>query len=115
MKIFFNVVLVILIFLAVSSGITKIILMQQDVEFFAKYGFTSTMLIVFGASQLIGGILLIIQKTRFIGAIVVTTTFLISAVLLIMDKNIAAIIITFIAVALLGIIMKQSMRKEKPV
>ena len=31
MKIFFNVVLAILVFLAISSGITKITLMQQDV------------------------------------------------------------------------------------
>jgi hypothetical protein len=33
-----TVILAVLIFLAVSSGITKVLLMRQDVEFFGKYG-----------------------------------------------------------------------------
>ncbi len=32
------VIVCILVFLAVSSGITKIMLMEQDVVFFGKYG-----------------------------------------------------------------------------
>lgn len=88
-------------------------LMPQDAEFFGKYGFTNTILIVFGATQLIGGILLIIKKTRFIGAVIVAITFLISAIILIMEKNIPVVIITFIAVAMLGVVMKQSLKKEK--
>jgi len=115
MSIFFKIILVVLIFLATSSGITKIMLMQQDVEFFGKYGFTNTLLVVFGAAQLIGGILLIIQKARFIGAAIVAVTFLISAVLLIMDNNIPVTIVTFIAVAMLGLVMKQSLNNAKPV
>ena len=38
MKIFLNIILVILVVLAVSSGITKLMLMQQDVEYFGKLG-----------------------------------------------------------------------------
>ena len=34
MKYFWIIVIAILTFLAVSSGITKVILMEQDVEFF---------------------------------------------------------------------------------
>jgi len=113
MKIFFRVILIILVFLAVSSGITKIMLMAQDVEFFGKYGFSNSMLIAFGISQIIGGILLVFQKTRFIGAIVVAITFLISAVLLIMDKNIPFTIFTLIALCMLGLIMKQSISSQK--
>jgi len=48
MEIFYNVILFILVFLAISSGITKIMLMQQDLEFFGNYGFTNPILITYG-------------------------------------------------------------------
>ena len=111
MKIFFKVVLVILIFLAVSSGITKIMLMPQDVEFFGKYGFTDPILIAYGATQLLGGILLIMSKSRIIGAVLIAITFLISAVVLAMDGNIPVALITLIFVFLLGFVIKQSIKK----
>ena len=104
--------LLILVFLAISSGITKIILMEQDVAFFGKYGFTNPILIAYGAIQLIGGIMLIIQKTRFVGAIIVSITFLISAVVLIMDRNLSVTIFTFIAMLLLGVVMAQCLKEK---
>ena len=112
MKIFFNVILVILVFLAVSSGITKIILMQQDVEFFGKYGFTDPILIAYGASQLLGGILLVLPKSRIFGAALVAITFLISAVVLAMEGNIPVTIVTLIFVLLLGVIIKRSLNNK---
>jgi len=108
MKIPFYVILIILVFLAVSSGVTKIMLMQQDVDFFGQYGFTNPNLIVYGISQLVGGVLLAIPKTRVMGAIVVGITFLISATLLIMANNIPFTIITLICVLLLAFIVKKS-------
>ena len=86
--------------------------MPQDVEFFGKYGFTNTILIAYGITQLIGGILLIFQKTRLIGAVIVAITFLISVVVLIMEDNIPVVFITLFSVAMLGVVMKQSMKKE---
>ena len=60
-------ILAILTLLAVSSGITKILLMPQDVNFFGKYGFSDPILIAFGSVQLLGGLLLVFTKTRFAG------------------------------------------------
>ena len=111
MKILFNVILAILVFLAISSGITKIILMQQDVEFFGKYGFSNSILIAYGAVQLLGGILLALPKSRIIGAALVAITFLISAVVLVLEGNIPVTIVTLICVLLLGVIIKQSLNK----
>jgi len=113
MNILFKVILGILVFLAVSSGVTKIMLMPQDVVFFGKYGFTHVILMAYGATQFIGGIMMIIRKTRFLGAVIVAITFLISAVVLVMEENILFTIVTFVAVALLGLVMKQSLNKEK--
>ena len=111
MNILLTVNLVILVFLATSSGITKIMLMPQDVEFFGGFGFTNPILMLYGASQIIGGIMLIMQKTRFAGGIIVAITFAISAVVLIMAEKVGLTVLTFIALFMLGVVMKQSYNK----
>ncbi len=109
MKAFFYIVLFILVFLAVSSGITKVLLMPHELEFFGKYGFTNPILITYGAFQLVGGVLLVIPKARITGAVVVAITFLISAVFLAKSGNIPVTIITLIAILLLGFVVKRTM------
>lgn len=108
MKVASTIVLVLLILLATSSGITKVMLMEQEVNFFGQYGFSNWMLVVYGLTQVAGGVLMIPGKTRLIGAAVVAITFLISLVVLIMDGNIPVSIVTAIATLLLGVIMQQS-------
>ena len=108
MKITFTIILVILTFLAISSGMTKVMLLQQDVEFFGRYGFSDAILMAYGAVQLIGGVMLPFRKTRFYGAAVVMVTFLISLVVLLMDGNIPVSIATVVMTSLLGVVMKQS-------
>ncbi len=108
MKIASAIILVLLTCLAVLSGATKIALLQQEVEFFGKYGFSNPMLIAFGATQLTGGVLMPFRKTRFSGAAIVAITFLVSLVLLLIDGNIPVSIVTAVATLLLGIVMKRS-------
>ena len=108
MKIAFYIVLTILVFLAVSSGITKIMLMQQDVEMFGQYGFNNPILIAFGVTQLVGGILLAWPRHRVTGAVVVAITFLVSAIVLVLAGNIPLAAITVLFVLLLGFIAKKS-------
>ena len=102
------IVLTLLTLLAVSSGTAKILLLPQEVDFFGKYGFSSLVLIVFGSVQLLGGLLLITARTRFVGAAVVAATFLVSLVMLLMDGSIPASIATAVATLLLAVVMKQS-------
>ena len=106
MKIGFSILLAILTGLAVSSGIAKIALMQNDVEFFGRYGFSAPMLIAFGVTQLIGGILLPWKRTRFLGATVTACTFLVSLVILLIDGNIPISLVTALATFLLVVVMK---------
>jgi len=108
MKIASTLILVLLIFLSILSGVTKVALMPVDVEFFGKYGFSSPLLIAFGATQLIGGVLMPFRKTRFVGAAIVAVTFVISLVVLLMDGNIPVSIVTAVATLLLGVVMKRS-------
>lgn len=108
MKVLSTIILVILIFLAASSGITKVVLMQQDVDFFGKYGFSDPILIAYGLVQLIGGALLAFKRTRFAGAVIVAITFLISLAVLLMEGNLPVSIATIVATLLLGVVMKRS-------
>ena len=110
MKIAFTIVLVLLTLLAISSGVAKVALMQQDVEFFGKFGLSNPILIAFGAAQVIGGVLLPFRKTRFIGAAIVAITFLVSLVLLLLDGNIPLGLVTLVMTLLASVIMKQSWR-----
>lgn len=112
MKAVSTIILILLTLLAVSSGITKILLMQQDVNFFGKYGFSDPILIAYGLVQLIGGVLLIFTKTRFVGAVIVAVTFLISLVVLLLEGNIPVSIVTVVATLLLGVVMKQSWQPD---
>lgn len=114
MKIVSTIILVILILLAVSSGITKVTLMQRDVDFFGKYGFSDPILVAYGLVQLIGGVLLVFKKTRFFGAAIVAVTFLISLVVLLMEGNIPVSIATVVATLLLGVVMKWSWKTAPP-
>lgn len=108
MKLASTIIVVLLIALAVSSGVTKVTLMQQDVDFFGKYGFSNPILIAYGATQLMGGVLLAFRKTRLTGAAIVAITFLVSLVVLLIDGNLPASIATIVATLLLGLVMKQS-------
>jgi len=107
------VLLALVILLAVSSGVTKLMLMPQDVEFFGKYGFTNTLLMAFGALQILGGALLILAKTRLFGAMCIAITFLISAAILLVERNYPVAAITVIVVVLLAIVVKQLGSGEK--
>ena len=108
MKVVSIIIVAILVLLAISSGTTKVLLMQQDVVFFGKYGFTNPVLIAFGSAQILGGLLMIVMKTRFAGAAVVAATFLVSLALLLMEGNWPISIVTAIATLLLVLVMRKS-------
>lgn len=114
MKIAFTIILVLLTLLAITSGITKVMLLPQDVEFFGRYGFSNPMLVAFGATQLIAGVLLPFKKTRFVGAAILATTFIVSLVVLLIDGNVPVSIVTFIMTLLLGVVMKRSWKADPP-
>ena len=108
MRTAFTILLVLLMLLAISSGVTKIALMQQDVDLFVKHGFSNPILVAFGTIQVIGGLLLLPKQTRFYGAAIVAITFLVSLAVLLMEGDVPVSIATAVATLLLGIVMKQS-------
>ena len=112
MKILSIGIVALLIFLAVSSGITKVLLMQQDVEFFGAYGFTNPILIGYGIMQIVGGLFMLLRKTRFLGAALVAITFAVSLVLLTLEGDIPMSVVTCLVMTLLIVVMKVSWKKQ---
>jgi len=83
-------------------------LMPQDVEVFSKYGFSDLILRLFGAIQLIGGILLPFRKTRIFAAAIIAITFFVSLFVLILEGNLPVSIATAVATLLLVLVMRRS-------
>lgn len=115
MKLTLTIILTLLTLLAVSSGATKVMLMEQEVEFFGGHGFSNPVLIAYGLLQLIGGALLPFRKTRFVGATIVAITFAVSLVFLVMDGNLPLSIVTAVAMTLLVFVMAHSRRSATSV
>ena len=111
MNLILKIVLVALVLLAISSGVTKVMLMPQEIAIFGKYGFTNALLIAFGVAQVLGGLLLIVPKSRAIGSGIVALTFLISAIVLALEGNYLLTIVTLICIGLLGLVFKRSLKR----
>lgn len=106
-------ILAVLVFLAVSSGVAKIMLMPQGVTFFGEYGFTNPLLVKFGALQVIGGLMMIFAKTRVIGASAVAVTFVISAGVLISAGSVGPTIATVVALVFLSLTIRRTLATQR--
>ena len=95
-----NLILVIL--LAITAAIPKVMQMPHEVEFFDDAGLGAYLVIVFGLVQLAGGILLLFRGTRTWGAIAVAATFAISTGMLFMVGNIAVGSVSVVTVLMAG-------------
>ena len=107
------VILAVLVFLAVSSGVTKIMLMPQDVMFFGDYGFTNPLLVIFGAVQVIGGLMMMFVRTRVICANAVAITFVISVVVLVLAGSVGPTIATLLALVFLGLTIRRTLAEQR--
>jgi len=75
MKIFNNILLTVLVILSLATGVTKLIQMPEEMEIFKNTGYSDTFILIFGAFQVMGGILLVTPKTRKIAALGMALTF----------------------------------------
>jgi len=75
-------VLLILILLGGAAGLAKIMKMPQELEFFRAFGLTELSLVLFGAAQVCGGVLLVFRRSRLAGAVISAIAFLASATMI---------------------------------
>lgn len=75
MKIFLKVILILTILLSLATGLFKILQQEADIQLFKVLGFTALHTTIFGAIQIIGGILIIFKPYRRIGGTIMFITF----------------------------------------
>ena len=110
MKIIRYLIITIVALLSIAAGLAKVMQTQQEMEFLQGLGLSPALMIVFGLVQIVGGTLLVPQKTRMIGAILAASAFVLSTVLIFIGGNLAFGLFSTIPVALAGVIIYQSAR-----
>ena len=101
---------VVLGILSIAAGAAKIALVPAEAEFHAQFGFTGAVVISFGLAQLLGGLLLIVPRTRYYGALVVAAGFALSVVLILVGGDPAFAIVSMLPVLLAGFIVYRCSR-----
>lgn len=107
MKIATTVLAIILGLLSIAAGAAKVSLVPEEAAFLQQFGFTDTLIIAFGLVQGLGGVLLAVPRTRAYGASICCVGFAISAVLLLLDGNLAFGGVSLLPVALTAFIAYQ--------
>lgn len=67
--------LVLLILLSLATGVVKVLRMPAEMELFAKAGFGEQGVTALGLLQIMGGLMLLFQRSRRIGAAFMAATF----------------------------------------
>jgi len=81
MKIVNIIIVAIIAFLSITNGIVKVIQVSPVMEFLQGFGFSTPFIIMFGAIEILGGLLLASSKSRIYGAILIVLAFSISIIL----------------------------------
>ena len=79
MQIAKKIILVLTILLGVATGLFKITQQPEDIELFKVLGFNALVTTLLGILQLMGALLLILARTREIGAWTLVLTFAIAS------------------------------------
>jgi hypothetical protein len=107
-KIVNYLIIAIVALLCIAAGLAKVMQTPQEMEFLQGAGLSPGLIIVFGAVQILGGLLLIPPKTRMVGAVIAAAAFAVSAALIFMSGNLNFGLISIFPVVLAGIVIYQS-------
>ncbi|MFK8029713.1 MAG: hypothetical protein AB8G18_05705 [Gammaproteobacteria bacterium] len=101
MKLIRTAILILLILLALAAGAAKVMQMPQELEFFSTtLGLGATVVVAFGALQMLAGVLMTFAKTRLPGALLLDVTLVFSAALVFISGNISFGLVSLVPVVL---------------
>jgi len=96
--------------LSIAAGLAKVMQVPEEVTFLTGLGLDNTMIFVFGAIQIVGGILLAIPKSRMYGSVLVVIAFLLSAILVFVGEDFIFGIVSIFPVVITGYIGYQTLK-----
>ncbi len=106
MKILLKINFILITLISIATGIFKLLQQEADIQLFEKIGFTSTATTLLGVIQLIGGLMLILPKTRKLGAWIMLPTFIIASIAVFANGMIAFGIVSLLFIAMIILILK---------
>jgi len=117
MKIVNVLIIVVVVLLSIAAGAAKVMQVPQEMEFLRSVGLSESLIMVFGLIQIAGGVLLMTQKTRLIGAVLAASAFVLSTILIFIGGNIEFGLFSILPIVLAGIVIYQCVRvisNERP-
>ncbi len=108
MKIVNILIIAVIALLSIAAGLAKVMQTEQELEFLQGFGLNSVLIIAFGIIQIAGGVLLIPSKTRMFGAVLTTSAFVASTILIFVGGNLGFGLLSTIPIALTCVIVYQS-------
>ena len=109
MKIVNIIVIAVVALLSIAAGLAKVMQSPQEMEFLQGLGLSSVLIVIFGLVQIVGGALLAPEKTRMVGAVLVTLCFVVSTVLIFIAGNVVFALFSLIPAALAGMIVYRTL------
>jgi len=104
-----NILLVTLIaLLSIAAGAAKVMQAPQEMEFLQGLGLNTTLIVVFGLVQIVGGVLLVPRKTRMFGAVLATAAFVVSTVMILIGGSLAFGLFSMLPIAMASVVIYQS-------
>ena len=111
MKLVLTVNWILTTLLSISTGVFKLMQQEADILLFEKIGFNATATTLLGLVQLIGGLLLILPKTRKIGAYVMIPTFVLAAIAVFVNGMMG---FGFVSILFIGMAYLVVVRENRP-
>lgn len=99
--------------LSVAAGLAKVMQVPEEITFLSGLGLGNTTIFIFGAIQIVGGILLAIPKSKIYGSMLVVIAFLVSAILVFVSGNFTFGIVSMLPVVITGFIVYQTLKNTR--
>lgn len=112
MKHVFTVLIIMLALLSVAAGAAKVMLVPEEATFLRQFGFTDTLMMLFGAGQILAGALLVIAGLRLYGALLAALCFAVSSGLLLFSGDVPFALVSLVPVILAGLIARRSIAAD---
>ncbi len=113
MKIATTIISTLIALLSIAAGAAKIMLVPEEAEFLAQFGFTEPLTITFGIAQALGGVLIVAPALRLYGACICAALFSVSAILISTTGDLLFAGVSLLPVLFSGFIIYQCTRTEK--
>lgn len=106
---------ILLVILGIAAGVSKMLQTPQEMAFFqGEMGYSAEFIVAFGACQFLGALLMVFQKTRLAGALVLGLTLFLSCIVVFMSGNIVFGVVSLVPVIMADIAAWIEFKRLRP-